>query len=158
MKKNILAILFLLALTITTNSHAQVGIGVATANINQSAQLEVVSTAKGFLPPRMTDAQRNAIVVTAASAGLQIWCTNCGFYGETEVFNGYSWTNMVGAAAAAPDLTPRVTIGNQVWTTQNLNVSTYRDGTPIPKVEDATTWSSLTTGAYCYYNNDSATL
>ena len=157
MKKNILAILLMIALAITTNSHAQVGIGVATALINPSAQLEVVSTAKGFLPPRMTEAERNLIPVTSASAGLQIWCTNCGFYGETEVFNGYSWTNMVGAAAAAPDLTPRVTIGNQVWTTQNLNVSTYRDGTPIPKVEDATTWSSLTTGAYCYYNNDSAT-
>ncbi len=55
------------------------------------------------------------------------------------------------------DLTLQVTIGEQVWTTQNLNVSTYRDGTPIPKVEDAATWASLTYGAYCYYNNDSAT-
>ena len=158
MKKTILTTVLMIALAITTSSNAQVGIGVSTANINQSAQLEVVSTTKGFLPPRMTEAERNLIPVTSASAGLQIWCTNCGVYGETEVFNGYSWTNMIGAAAAAgPDLTPRVTIGNQVWTTKNLNVSTYRDGTPIPKVENGSTWSSLTTGAYCYYNNDSAT-
>ena len=154
MKKTILTTVLMIALAITTNSNAQVGIGVSTANINQSAQLDVVSTTKGFLPPRMTEAERNLIPVTSASAGLQIWCTNCGVYGETEVFNGYSWTNMVGAAAAAPE---RVTIGNQIWTTQNLNVSTYRDGTPIPKVEDDATWISLTTGAYCYYNNDSAT-
>ena len=154
MKKTILTTVLMIALAITTSSNAQVGIGVSTANINQSAQLEVVSTTKGFLPPRMTEAERNLIPVTSASAGLQIWCTNCGVYGETEVFNGYSWTNMVGAAAAAPE---RVTIGNQIWTTQNLNVSTYRDGTPIPKVEDDATWISLTTGAYCYYNNDSAT-
>ena len=157
MKNTILTTLILIALAITTSSNAQVGIGVATANINQSAQLEVVSTAKGFLPPRMTEAERNLIPVTSASAGLIVYCTNCGDNGEWQGYNGSSWTNMVGAAAAAPDLTPRVTIGNQVWTTKNLNVSTYRDGTPIPKVEDATTWSSLTTGAYCYYNNDSAT-
>ena len=154
MKNTIFAILLLITLASTTSSHAQVGIGVSTANINPAAQLDVVSTTKGFLPPRMTEAERNLIPVTSASAGLQIWCTNCGVYGETEVFNGYSWTNMIAAAAAAPE---RVTIGNQVWTTKNLNVSTYRDGTPIPKVENGSTWSSLTTGAYCYYNNDSAT-
>jgi uncharacterized protein (TIGR02145 family) len=31
---------------------------------------------------------------------------------------------------------------------------TYRDGTPIPQVTDNTEWESLTTGAWCYYNND----
>jgi uncharacterized protein (TIGR02145 family) len=51
---------------------------------------------------------------------------------------------------------PSVTIGNQIWTNKNLDVSTYRDGTVIPKVDDAT-WANLTTGAYCYYNNDSTT-
>lgn len=43
------------------------------------------------------------------------------------------------------------------WMTKNLDVDTYRNGDPIPKVEDATTWAGLTTGAYCYYNNDSTT-
>ena len=154
MKNTFFVILLLIALAITTSSQAQVGIGIITAN--PSAQLDVVSTTKGFLPPRMTEVQRDSITVTSASAGLIIWCTDCGVRGELEVYDGVNWTNMIGGAAA-PDLTPRVTIGSQVWTTQNLNVSTYRDGTPIPKVEDATTWSSLTTGAYCYYNNDSAT-
>lgn len=51
---------------------------------------------------------------------------------------------------------PSVTICNQVWTTQNLNVSTYSDGTPIPQVQDPTQWAILTTGAWCYYNNDPA--
>ena len=31
---------------------------------------------------------------------------------------------------------------------------TYRDGTPIPEVTDATEWEALTTGAWAYYNND----
>jgi hypothetical protein len=51
MKKNILAAVFIIALFITTSSNAQVGIGVSTAARNPSAQLEVTSTTKGFLPP-----------------------------------------------------------------------------------------------------------
>ncbi len=49
-----------------------------------------------------------------------------------------------------------VTIGTQIWQTTNLNVDTYSDGTPIPQVTDPTAWTALTTGAWCYYNNDPA--
>jgi uncharacterized protein (TIGR02145 family) len=31
---------------------------------------------------------------------------------------------------------------------------TYRDGTEIPQVTDPTEWENLTTGAWCYYDND----
>jgi len=47
-------------------------------------------------------------------------------------------------------------IGQQTWMQQNLNVSRYRDGTPIPQVTDPTQWANLTTGAWCYYNNTTA--
>jgi uncharacterized protein (TIGR02145 family) len=47
-------------------------------------------------------------------------------------------------------------IGQQTWMQQNLNVSRYTDGTPIPQVTDPSQWASLTTGAWCYYNNDPA--
>lgn len=46
-----------------------------------------------------------------------------------------------------------VLIGTQTWTSCNLDVSTYRDGTLIPQVTDPTAWSNLTTGAWCYYSN-----
>ena len=49
-----------------------------------------------------------------------------------------------------------VTIGSQVWTSKNLDVTTYRNGDVIPHVTDPTAWASLTTGAWCYYNNDAA--
>ena len=49
-----------------------------------------------------------------------------------------------------------VIIGTQEWVSENLNVSKYNDGTIIPQVTDPTAWSNLTTGAWCYYNNDSA--
>jgi uncharacterized protein (TIGR02145 family) len=57
-------------------------------------------------------------------------------------------------ATAAP--LPNVTIGNQIWQNTNLDVTTYRDGTPIPQVTDPTAWANLTTGAWCYQNNDPA--
>jgi tetratricopeptide (TPR) repeat protein len=47
-----------------------------------------------------------------------------------------------------------VTIGNQKWDTKNLNVSKYRNGDVIPEVKDLNEWNALTTGAWCYYNND----
>jgi uncharacterized protein (TIGR02145 family) len=51
---------------------------------------------------------------------------------------------------------PSVTIGTQIWSSTNLDVTTYNDGTPIPQVTDPLQWEILTTGAWCYYNNDPA--
>ena len=72
----------MIAMAITTSSNAQVGVGVSTANINPSAQLDVSSTTKGLLPPRMNVAERDLIPITRASAGLIILCTNCCFRGQ----------------------------------------------------------------------------
>ena len=47
-----------------------------------------------------------------------------------------------------------LTYGDQVWTVENAEMVTYRDGTPIPQVTDETEWENLTTGAWSYYNND----
>ena len=49
-----------------------------------------------------------------------------------------------------------VTNCSQTWTKTNLNVSKYRDGITIPQVTDPAQWNNLTTGAWCYYNNDPA--
>ena len=47
-----------------------------------------------------------------------------------------------------------VVIGTQEWTKKNLNVSKYKNGDVIPEVKDPKKWETLTTGAWCYYNND----
>jgi hypothetical protein len=80
-------------------SQAQVGIGVSTANIETSAQLEVKSTSKGFLPPRMTYSQKSQI--SSPVAGLIVWCSDCGSHGQLQVYNGNEWTNMNGDTALA---------------------------------------------------------
>lgn len=64
---------------------AQTGIG--TTNPEASAKLDVSSTSKGFLPPRMTAAQRSAILNPAA--GLMVFQIdgNIGLY----YYGGSSW-------------------------------------------------------------------
>ena len=123
--------------------YAQVGIGTATPDA--SAKLDVSSTTQGFLPPRLSITQRNAIVNPAA--GLMIWCSNCGIAGgEWQGFNGTTWVNISGQGTT-------VTIGTQLWMSKNLDVALYRNGDTIPLVADPTAWEGLTTGAWCYNNN-----
>jgi uncharacterized protein (TIGR02145 family) len=50
-----------------------------------------------------------------------------------------------------------VTIGTQTWMVGNLKTTKYIDGTVIPNIKDATTWSNLTTPGVCTYNNTSNT-
>ena len=47
-----------------------------------------------------------------------------------------------------------IQIGKQVWMAENLDVSRYRNGDVIPQVQDPEKWAELTTGAWCYYDND----
>jgi len=49
-----------------------------------------------------------------------------------------------------------VTIGTQTWMKENLKVTHYNTGVPIPNVKNSNVWDTLTTGARAYYNNDSA--
>lgn len=54
---------------------------------------------------------------------------------------------------------PTVTIGTQIWSTMNLDVVTYRNGDTIPH-RYGQSWLSLlgsSIGAWCWYNDDSAT-
>ena len=47
-----------------------------------------------------------------------------------------------------------VKIGTQWWMAENLKVTHYRNGDPIPNVTDSIEWSGLSSGAYCEYDND----
>jgi len=49
-----------------------------------------------------------------------------------------------------------IIIGDQEWVQANLNVATYRNGDPIPQVQDFELWKELETGAWCYYANNTA--
>lgn len=47
-----------------------------------------------------------------------------------------------------------VVIGSQEWAVENWKSTKYANGDAIPNVTDGSTWSGLSSGAYCWYNND----
>lgn len=141
----VLTISVLLFFTLTGMSQ---NVGIGTSTPAASAQLDVSSTTTGFLPPRMTSAQRSAI--SSPTNGLLVYQTNypSGLY----YFNAGAWSSV-----ATPTYYPSVTICSQKWMDRNLDVTTYRNGDTIAFVTDPTAWAALTTGAWCYYNNDPST-
>jgi uncharacterized protein (TIGR02145 family) len=64
---------------------------------------------------------------------------------------------LLGGIDQEGDAFTSVIIGSQDWMSQNLSVAIYADGTPIPQANMANEWSALTTGAWCWFGNDSAT-
>jgi uncharacterized protein (TIGR02145 family) len=49
---------------------------------------------------------------------------------------------------------PNVTIGQQIWSLKNLDVTTYRNGDLIPQVTTVQELAATRNGAWCYYQND----
>jgi uncharacterized protein (TIGR02145 family) len=119
MKPTNILIAISLVLASSLASHAQVGIG--TSSPNASAALDVTSTNTGFLPPRMTEAQRNNINTPAT--GLMVYCTNCGTDGELQVYNGSAWTNLVGGIATAAATPGVIGAGGKEWMDRNLGAT-----------------------------------
>tara|TARA_R110002012_G_scaffold235004_2_gene408848 strand:+ start:1123 stop:2478 length:1356 start_codon:yes stop_codon:yes gene_type:complete len=106
----------LAAVLLTTSTFAQTGIGTTTPHA--SAQLEVSSTTKGLLIPRMTNAQRKAI--SNPAAGLQVFVTD--FDGGTFLFyNGTGWKELL--LTEARDTPDAPTIGTAVPFNQQATVS-----------------------------------
>ncbi|TAD96041.1 MAG: hypothetical protein EAZ97_14685 [Bacteroidetes bacterium] len=74
--------------------YAQIGIGTTTPHI--SSKLEISSTSQGFLPPRMTTAQRNAIISPAE--GLSIYNTDAKCL---EFYDGTAWKSNCSSASTS---------------------------------------------------------
>ncbi len=161
MKKTTFIAVTLFLISIGTN--AQVGIG--TTNPNPAAALDVVSTNKGFLFPRVA----SVTVIATPVAGLIVYDNSrqCMKY-----FNGSIWSDCMGGITPVficgdtmTDIDgngyPTVQIGGQCWMVADLKVSRYPNGDPIPYIDDNATWAALadnnTSDAYSFYgdsNND----
>ena len=143
-------LLILLAIFTTFAAMAQsVGINADGSTANASAMLDVSSTTKGFLPPRMNTTARD--LIASPATGLVIFNT---ITNGLEIKSSTGWISLKASSDAA--FLPTIVIGTQQWMRKNLDVVTYRNGDVIPQVTDATAWAALTTGAWCYYNNDVA--
>jgi uncharacterized protein (TIGR02145 family) len=85
----------------------------------------------------------------------KVFCTNQQSSTYTVNENQYATPIEDNDDYITPDMDDTVTIGTQVWATKNLDIATYTDGTVIPLVQKQF-WAGLTTGAWCYYNDDPA--
>lgn len=95
---------------------AQVGVG--TSNPNSAAALEIESTSKGFLPPRMTSIQ--LLAVQNPPEGLMVYCTDCATKG-IHVFDGVYWSNI--RTESTPNYGVITTGTGRTWLDRNLGAS-----------------------------------
>ncbi|MDB4098786.1 DUF1566 domain-containing protein [Polaribacter sp.] len=89
----------LAAVVLTATTYAQVGFG--TTSPDASSALDITSTTKGLLIPRMTAAERD--VIPSPAQGLIISCTNCASgEGELQIKLTSSWKNIMGGDVNDP--------------------------------------------------------
>jgi hypothetical protein len=100
-------LIYLLLIFLNSHFSFSQNIGIGTSSPDSSAALEIKSSSQGFLPPRMTYAQRNAIANPAP--WLIVCCTDCGYGGELQYFNGMQWLKFSTATASLPSY---VTLSN----------------------------------------------
>ncbi len=101
MKKIVIAVLILIALQM----QAQTGIGTTTPNA--SAKLDVYSTNKGFLPPRVTLASvSDATTITSPAEGLLVYnLGSSGLQSGYYYWNGANWATIATASSAGNGVT-----------------------------------------------------
>jgi uncharacterized protein (TIGR02145 family) len=97
-------------------------------------------------------------ICTAQSDTMYIYFTGSAVY--KRAVNQIDSVIFYKAAGTVTDIDgnvyPTLQIGTQTWMVENLKVKHYRNGDPVPNVTDTTEWSTLTTGGWCWYNNDSS--
>ena len=107
--------LFFIGATVLCSQNLFSQIGIGTSNPDASAKLEISSTSKGFLPPRMTSNDKNAI--GSPATGLMIYQTDnpSGLY----YYNGSSWSGPLTAA----DLSEYLKADGTTAATGSLNMA-----------------------------------
>jgi len=118
MKKSLLTLFLLFAML---HGFAQ-QVGVGTDNPNQSSALDVESTTKGFLPPRLTLMQ--LLAIASPAEGLLVYCTDCNNKG-IYVYDGATFKHSSSGATAVTTTTVVAVLGagGATWMDRNLGAS-----------------------------------
>lgn len=146
---------------------AQENIGIGTNNPHPSAVLDVTATNKGFLPPRMTFEQRNAIVSPAAGLTLFNITSNC-----LETWDGFQWygpcifhvsSYPVGSVFCSDIVTKIVPVLNpvtgKIWMDRNLGASQVAtSSTDAASYGDLYQWGRRADGHQCRNSGTTPTL
>ena len=115
-------ITFLTSVLLAATTYAQVGIGTQTPN--SSAVLDITSTTKGFLPPRLTLVQLSTLAQTSPAEGLLVYCTDCNNKG-IYVYDGATFKHSSSGATAVTTTTVVAVLGagGATWMDRNLGAS-----------------------------------
>jgi hypothetical protein len=152
MKKTLLIV----GLFLTAKMFAQTGIGTTTPHA--SAKLDITSTDKGFLPPRMTSSQRTSI--PSPAAGLMVYQTDgtAGLY----YYNGSAWiyiinstTNVLSVVNGGTGTTTSTGTGSVVL---NTNATLANPTLTTPTLGVASGTSLALTGTTASNSTSSGTL
>lgn len=127
--KNFFLTLFCSVINITI-SMAQMGINTNGASPNTSAMLDVSSTTKGLLPPRMSSVQR--IAIASPAEGLLVYDTNTQSYWFRQLS---AWTELPKAGSTANYWNLSGTAGNEI---QNINSGGFWSAHPTGVLSFAT--------------------
>jgi microcystin-dependent protein len=131
MKTSIIFLAFILLSTFS--SLAQVAITTDGSAPGTSAMLDVKSTTKGVLVPRMSAAQRG--LIASPVAGLLVYQTDVpkGYY----FYNGTIWKQMIDKAstAANPPTNDLLTFDGTNWVAKNLIFGSTGNGTAISNLQ-----------------------
>ena len=148
--------------TITTTILSSISFNSAASGGNITSDGGATITARGVCWSTTANPTVLLSTKTVDGVGTGTFTSNIsGLASNTTYYVRAYATNSAGTAYGTQQtfttINDAVTIGTKAWATQNLSVATYRNGDIIPQVTDATQWKNLTTGAWCWYNNDSAT-
>lgn len=101
------------------------GLAIPIISVDEKGRITSASTStiSPYSFPNKTSAQKNAM--TSISTGTVIWCSDCGTRGQMQVYNGYEWTDLTGAAA----LTNSISFGS--ISSSNISSSTASISTNI---------------------------
>ena len=74
------------------------GLAIPIISVDEKGRITSATTSaiSPYSFPNKTHTQK--IAMTSISTGTVIWCTDCGTRGQMQVYNGYEWTDLTGAA------------------------------------------------------------
>ena len=76
------------------------------------------------------------------------------FISFTAVLNSKAQSTGSGLMDIEGNTYKSILLGKQEWMMDNLKVTKYRNGQPIPHIQDSIVWNAWKNGAYVYYKND----
>lgn len=128
----------ILMLFIAHYSYAQIGIG--TSSPHESAIVELQSTNKGFLPPRLNNEQLKKVENPAA--GLMVYCSDCCYDNRTLMVRSVDeWISLSGQCTPCESTL-------DLFSLQDLNSASNIIGQPNATSSNATTSASTVPLAY----------